>query len=65
MGIYGSSHPLPNEYRETLETLKEQLYSLNMRLRLSLQNHDEEMRIALEQEISDLKKQIDDMKFGR
>jgi hypothetical protein len=48
----------------TLEDLKEQMYSLNMRMRLSMQNNDDETRVSLEQQINELQRQIKNMQSG-
>jgi TolA-binding protein len=48
----------------TLDTLKEQLHSLNMRLLLSLQNHDDAERADLEKQIREMQEKIEDMKSG-
>jgi hypothetical protein len=65
MGQYTSSHPSSEGCRVTLDTLKDQLYSLNMRWRLSLQTNDEVLRQTLEQQISETQRQIDHMSAGR
>lgn len=48
----------------TLNSLKEELYSLNMRLRLAMQNHDEVEQQALRGQMDDLQKEIDYMSQG-
>jgi hypothetical protein len=64
MGGYGSSRPSHDPCRVTLETLKEQMYSLNMRLRLSMQTHDETTQLSLEQQINELHQKIEAMQAG-
>jgi hypothetical protein len=51
-------------YGMTLEGLKEQLHSLNMRLLFSMENHDLETQDTLEREIRELKRKIDSMAVG-
>jgi hypothetical protein len=51
-------------YGATLEDLKQQQQSLNMRLLFSLENHNAEVQSALETQIKELKKQIDNMTSG-
>jgi hypothetical protein len=64
MHVYDSPAFASGRYGVTLEALKQQLYSLHMRLLLSMQNHDEETQAALQQQIADVQKQIDDMNAG-
>lgn len=53
-----ANYPHPNARRVTLNRLKEQLYSLNMRMLLALQNHDtaaqNEIQLALEKVQNDI-----------
>lgn len=49
----------------TLNSLKEELYSLNMRMRLAMQNHNEEEQEALRKEIAEVQEEIDCMGSGR
>lgn len=53
-----ANYPQPNARRVTLNSLKEQLYSLNMRMLLALQNHDtaaqNEIQLALEKVQNDI-----------
>jgi hypothetical protein len=51
-------------YGITLEDLKRREYSLNMRLLLSLENHDEAMQRDLEQQLREVKGQIDALQCG-
>jgi TolA-binding protein len=64
MSAYPPSRSTPGRYSVTLEALKEQQHSLNMRLLLALQNHDEEAQAELEQQLGELQKRIDRMKCG-
>jgi len=48
----------------TLNSLKEELYSLNMRLRLAMQNHDELEQEELQRQMVELQKDIDCMSSG-
>lgn len=45
----------------TMNDLKDQLYSLNMRLLLAMQNHDEAAAEKVRQEIATVQKEIDQM----
>lgn len=45
----------------TMNDLKDQLYSLNMRLLLAMQNHDGELEEKVRQEIAAVQKEIDQM----
>jgi hypothetical protein len=47
-----------------MEDLREQMYSLNMRLRLTLMTNDEETRLSLERQLQDVQKQMEDMMSG-
>lgn len=42
----------------TLNSLKERLYSLNMRMRLAMQNHNEEEQEALRKEMAEVQEEI-------
>ncbi len=48
----------------TLNSLKEDLYSLNMRLRLAMQNHDELEQEELRRQMVELQKDIDCIESG-
>lgn len=48
----------------TLNNLKDQMYSLNMRMRLAMQNHNEEELEELKKQMADLQKEIDCMGSG-
>lgn len=48
----------------TLNSLKEQLYSLNMRMRLAMQNHNEEEQEVLKKEMAEIQEEIDCMGSG-
>jgi hypothetical protein len=61
VNLYGRPRSSYSGRRTTLEELKEQMYSLNMRLRLSLQNNDEKMRASLEHQIQEVQQAIEDM----
>lgn len=43
----------------TLNSLKDELYSLHMRLLLAVQNHDTEVQMDLEAQIVEVQKQIE------
>lgn len=48
----------------TLNTLKDQLYSLNMRMLLAMQNHDEEMQEEIRNQMAEVQNEIDCMCLG-
>ena len=48
----------------TLKDLKEQLYSLNMRLLLAMQNHDEKAQKDLREQLAEVQKEMDRMCSG-
>lgn len=48
----------------TLNSLKDQMYSLNMRMRPAMQSHNEEKQEELKKQMADLQKEIDCMGLG-
>ena len=48
----------------TLNSLKDQLYSLNMRMLLAMQNHDEEAQKDIKAQMAALQAEIDQMCLG-
>lgn len=48
----------------TLSSLKNQLYSLNMRMLLAMKNHDEQTQADIQEQIAVLQKEIDQMCLG-
>lgn len=58
MSGYGLSRAELIRRGETLHSLKNRQQSLNMRLRLALQNHDEETQSELERQLAEVAKQI-------
>ena len=48
----------------TLNSLKEQMYSLNMRMLLAMQNHDEDTQEDIQQQMKALQMEIDQMCLG-
>lgn len=48
----------------TLNGLKEQMYSLNMRMLLAMQNHDEDTQEDIQQQMKALQMEIDQMCLG-
>lgn len=48
----------------TLNSLKDELYSLNMRLSLAMQNHDEKMQEDIKKQTAVIQKKIDQMRLG-
>lgn len=49
----------------TLNTLKDQLYSLNMRMLLAMQNHDEEMQEEIKTQMSKVQDEINYISIGK
>lgn len=45
----------------TLNSLKSELYSLNMRLLLAIQHHNEEMQEDIKKQMAGIQKEIDQM----
>jgi len=45
----------------TLNSLKDQLYSLNMRMLLAMQNHDEEAQEDIKKQMAAVQRKIDHM----
>jgi len=48
----------------TLNRLKDELYSLNMRMRLAMQNHNQEAQEEIKKQIADVQDKIDRMSTG-
>ena len=59
----GDYHSMPSSIHRgtTLNSLKDQLYSLNMRMLLAMQNHDEEAQEAIKKQMAAVQKEIDRM----
>lgn len=55
------SKGLPASRGVTLNGLKSQLYSLNMRLLLAMQNHDEQAQADVREQMAAVQKEIDQM----
>lgn len=62
MGIYKANTHAGRHI--TLNSLKEQLYSLNMRLRLAMQYHDEESKTEIMRQIIETQQEIERMSLG-
>ena len=60
----GNGHSRPHNRAGTLNSLKEQMYSLNMRMLLAIQNHDEEAQEEIRKQIMVLQKEMDQMCLG-
>lgn len=58
------SRPRTANRRGTLNNLKEQMYSLNMRMLLAMQNHDEETQEEIRKQMAVLQEEIDQMCLG-
>lgn len=48
----------------TLNSLKDRLYSLNMRMLLAMQNHDEQAQADIQEQIAAVQEEIDQMCLG-
>ena len=59
MDYHSTTHAA--EIGVTLNDLKNELYSLNMRLLLAMQHHDEEMQKDIKKQIAAVQKEIDQM----
>lgn len=59
----GDRHFKPDSINRgtTLNSLKEQLYSLNMRMLLAMQNHDEDVQKDITEQMATVQAQIDQM----
>jgi len=55
------SKGLPASRGVTLNSLKSQLYSLNMRLLLAMQNHDEQAQADVREQMAAVQKEIDQL----
>lgn len=60
----GDYHSKPHNRAGTLNSLKEQMYSLNMRMLLAMQNHDEEAQEEIRNQMAALQEEIDQMCLG-
>lgn len=62
----GDYHSKPGSINRstTLNSLKDQLYSLNMRMLLAMQNHDEDMQEDIEGQMAAVYAEIDQMCLG-
>lgn len=63
MGDYRSKRQ-PSTRAGTLNALKEQLYALNMRMLLAMQNHDEDTQENIRRQMSAVQMEIDRMCLG-
>lgn len=63
MGDY-STDPLSTSRVVTLNSLKDELHSLNMRLLLAMQHHNEEARRDIEAQMAEVQAAIDRMCLG-
>lgn len=61
MGDYRELKPAFTNRGTTLSVLKEELYSLNMRMLWAMQNHNEEAQEELKEQIAEVQKEIDCM----
>ena len=64
MGDYQTARTSFTSRGITLNSLKDQLHSLNMRMLLAMQNHNEETQEELKKQMADVQKDIDRMILG-
>lgn len=64
MGEYLKHNTLSVEKRITLSSLKEQLYTLNMRMLLAIQSRDEEAQEEIRRQIDELQTKIKHLSLG-
>ena len=62
----GDQHSMPGSIHRgtTLNSLKDQLYSLNMRMLLAMQNHDEDAQKDITEQMAAVRAEIDQMCLG-
>lgn len=65
MGDYRKSKTALSSRGITLNDLKDELCSLNMRLLLAIQNHDQEVQEEIKKQIAGVQDEIDRMGAGR
>lgn len=53
-----------NEKRITLNSLKEQLYTLNMQMLLAIQCHDEKVQEEIRKKMDELQEEMDQLILG-
>ena len=58
------SETTPASQGVTLNSLKDQLYSLNMRMLLAMQNHDEDAQKDITEQMAAVQAEIDQMCLG-
>lgn len=58
------SKPGPINRGTTLNSLKDQLYSLNMRMLLAMQSHDEDAQKDIKEQMTAVQAKIDQMCLG-
>ena len=61
MGDYHKSKTATSSRGTTLNILKDQLYSLNMRMLLAMQNHDEDAQEDIRRQMAEVQEEIDRM----
>lgn len=60
----GDHHSQPTRGWVTLNSLKEELYALNMRLLLAMQHHDEQAQQDIRAQMAALQAEIEQMCLG-
>ena len=64
MGEYHKSKTAASSRGTTLHILEDQLYSLNMRMLLAMQNHNEDAQEEIKKQTAEVQREIDRMCSG-
>lgn len=64
MGNYQRSRTASTSRSITFDRLKDQLHSLNMRMLLAMQHHDENAQEELKKQMAEVQEEIDRMSLG-
>ena len=64
MGDYHKSKTAASSRGTTLNSLKDQLHSLNMRMLLAMQNHNEDAQEEIKKQTAEVQREIDRMCSG-
>lgn len=65
MSEYPNQNTLSMEKRVTLSSLKEQFYTLNMRMLLAIQNHDGETQEEIKKQMEELNTKMNRLSLDR
>lgn len=64
MGQYHNANTSSIEKRITLNSLKEQSYTLNMQMLLAIQSHDEKTQEEIKKKMYELQEQMEHLSLG-